>query len=60
MQKIHNYLQDEIEDVQITDYYNGCFGTGYLEENEKISFVISKYNTGYYLIVGTPTIYISY
>ena len=60
MQKIHNYLQNKIEDVQITDYYNGCFGTGYLEENEKISFVISKYNTGYYLIVGTPTIYISY
>lgn len=59
-QEFHTYLDENVKDIKETEYNNGCFGTGHLNDNKRISFVFSKYDTGYFFIVGTPRIYISY
>lgn len=59
-QKSHTYLEENLRDLKETEYHNGCFGTGILVNNERINFVFSRYDTGYFFIVGTPRIYISY
>lgn len=39
---------------------NGYTGSGYCINGEKINFAISNYNTGAYVIVGTPIIFTTY
>lgn len=39
---------------------NGYTGSGYCINGEKINFAISNYNTGSYIIVGTPIIFTTY
>lgn len=53
------YMNDILDSVDLTEYTHGIFGTGYLQ-NTKISFAITNYDTGSYLIIGTPIINIAY
>ncbi|MDU1604875.1 MAG: hypothetical protein ACLRWO_16480 [Clostridium butyricum] len=39
---------------------NGYTGSGYCRNGEKINFAISNYNTGAYIIIGTPIIFTTY
>ena len=39
---------------------NGYTGTGYLSNGDKINFALTKYNTGSYIIIGTPIIFATY
>lgn len=39
---------------------NGYTGSGYCSDGEKINFAISNYNTGAYIIIGTPIIFTTY
>ena len=42
------------------DLNNGYTGRGYCSDGEKINFAISNYNTGAYIIIGTPIIFATY
>lgn len=46
--------------ADILEVYNGYTGSVVLNDNEKINFAISRYNTGTYLIIGTPIIFATY
>lgn len=49
-----------LSEADILEVYNGYTGSVVLKDNEKINFAISRYNTGTYLIIGTPIIFATY
>lgn len=49
-----------LSEADILEVYNGYTGSAVLKNNEKINFAISRYNTGTYLIIGTPIIFATY
>lgn len=53
------YVCKRLNSVKLTKYSGGIFGIGYIQ-NRKISFAIVNYDTGSYLILGTPIINIAY
>jgi hypothetical protein len=61
-----NYFADKlvnenyIRKINILKINNGYTGTGYLSNGEKINFALVKYNTGSYIIIGTPIIFTTY
>lgn len=50
----------ELENMKILDIYNGYVGTAEYKKCNKISFAINNYDTGCYLIIGTPAIFTTY
>lgn len=46
--------------ADILEVNNGYIGNVILNNSEKINFAISKYNTGTYIIIGTPIIFAAY
>ena len=53
------YINDKLNSIKLTKYTQGIFGTGYIKDT-KISFAIANYDSGSYLIIGTPIINIAY
>lgn len=49
-----------MQKVNILDINNGCTGTGYLNNGDKVNFAQTDYNTGSYIIIGTPIIFATY
>ena len=49
-----------LENIEILDIYNGYVGTAEYNKYNKISFAINNYDTGCYLIIGTPAIFTTY
>lgn len=52
--------ENNLKKMYVLDINNGCTGTGYLSNEEKINFALSNYNTGSYIIIGTPIIFATY
>jgi hypothetical protein len=52
--------ENYIRKINILKINNGYTGTGYLSNGEKINFALVKYNTGSYIIIGTPIIFTTY
>lgn len=53
-------LKNNIEKLNILDISNGCTGNGFLSNGEKVNFALTSYNTGSYIIIGTPIIFATY
>ncbi|MGG7176918.1 hypothetical protein ACQPU1_04980 [Clostridium paraputrificum] len=49
-----------LKDIETLDIHNGNVGTAILYDGERVNFVISSYDTGSYLIIGTPIIFTTY
>ncbi|PRR83144.1 hypothetical protein [Clostridium vincentii] len=58
LETINNRLA--MENISTLDAYNGYVGTANLYDGEKVNFAISCYDTGSYLIMGTPIIFATY
>lgn len=61
--KEEQYVKDivnSIYNVDVIRINNGYTGNGYCNYGEKINFAISNYNTGTYIIIGTPIIFTTY
>lgn len=61
--KEDKYIKDifnSIHNVNMISINNGYTGSGYCADGEKINFAISNYNTGTYIIIGTPIIFTTY
>lgn len=58
LETINNRL--DLENISTLDVHNGYVGTANLYDGEKVNFAISCYNTGSYLIMGTPIIFATY
>ena len=58
-----NSLND-IEKLELEEnliqVHNGYVGKSTLKSGERISYAIMKYNTGLYVIIGTPIIFTTY
>lgn len=52
--------ENNIQKVDLLNINNGCTGTGYLSNGEKVNFALTNYNTGSYIIIGTPIIFATY
>jgi hypothetical protein len=52
--------ENNIQKINLLDINNGYTGTGYLSNGDKINFALTKYNTGSYIIIGTPIIFATY
>lgn len=55
---INNRL--DMENINTLGVHNGYVGTGNLSNGERVNFAVSCYNTGSYLIIGTPIIFATY
>lgn len=55
-----NNMFSYISKSQILELSNGYTGSGYCTNGEKINFTISSYDTGAYMIIGTPIIFTTY
>jgi len=53
-------IENNIEKTNLLKINNGYTGTGYLCNGDKINFAIIRYNTGSYIIIGTPIIFATY
>lgn len=53
---IKNYIVDK----EFLEVENGIIGKGILKDNTKINIGYMQYDTGEYLIIGTPVIFITY
>lgn len=52
--------ENNLKEVELLDINNGCTGTESLSNGEKINFALTNYNTGSYIIIGTPIIFATY
>lgn len=61
-QDILDILKENIEEktLEELDIVNGKIGKGKLKDENKINFSFMSYDTGEYLIIGTPVIFITY
>ena len=61
-QDILDTLKENIEEktLEELDIVNGKIGKGKLKDKNKINFSFMSYDTGEYLIIGTPVIFITY
>ena len=61
-QDILDTLKENIEEktLEELDIVNGKIGKGKLKDENKINFSFMSYDTGEYLIIGTPVIFITY
>ena len=61
-QDILDTLKENIEEktLEELDIVNGKIGKGKLKDENKINFSFMSYDTGEYLILGTPVIFITY
>ena len=50
----------ELKHIDTLDIRNGYVGTAVLDDRDRVNFAVSTYNTGTYLIVGTPIIFTTY
>ena len=55
---INNRL--EMKNINTLDVHNGYVGTANLYNGERVNFAVSCYDTGSYLIIGTPIIFATY
>ncbi|WP_294405711.1 hypothetical protein [uncultured Clostridium sp.] len=51
---------NSIHNADMINLNNGYTGSGYCTDGEKINFAISNYDTGAYIIIGTPIIFATY
>ncbi|MBE6062239.1 MAG: hypothetical protein E7207_01460 [Clostridium butyricum] len=49
-----------LKKADILEVHNGYTGNVVLKDSQKINFAITRYDTGTYLIVGTPVIFAAY
>lgn len=56
--EIQNTL--DLKDINTLDIHNGYVGTADLYNGERVNFAVSSYDTGTYLIIGTPIIFSTY
>jgi len=49
-----------MENINTLEIYNGFVGTANLYNGEMVNFAVSNYDTGSYLIIGTPIIFATY
>ena len=49
-----------IEKETILEISNGYAGVGSLRDDEKVNFAFTNYDTGSYVIIGTPIIFETY
>jgi hypothetical protein len=50
----------EIKNLNTLNIHNGYVGTANFYNGERVNFVVSSYDTGSYLIIGTPIIFATY
>ena len=50
----------ELKHIDTLDIRNGYVGTAVLNDRDRVNFAVSTYNTGTYLIIGTPIIFTTY
>lgn len=55
-----NDISSCISEYKTLKMSNGYIGSGYFNDGEKINLAISNYNTGTYIIIGTPIIFTTY
>ena len=53
-------ISNSLSESKILNLSNGYTGSGYCTNGEKINFAISNYDTGAYIIIGTPIIFATY
>lgn len=53
-------LCSNIKNLDIISIKNGYTGTGNMINGKKVSVALIKYNTGNYVVIGTPTIFATY
>lgn len=53
-------LESNIKNIDMININNGYTGVGEFTNGEKINFALADYNTGYYIIIGTPIIFTAY
>jgi len=58
LETINNRL--EMKNINTLDIHNGYVGTANFYNGERVNFVVSSYDTGSYLIIGTPIIFTTY
>lgn len=52
--------ENNLQKLDLLNIDDGCIGTGYLSNGEKVNFALTNYNTGSYIIIGTPIIFATY
>ena len=50
----------KINSLEVLNISNGMIAKGILKEGSKVNFADVTYDTGEYLILGTPVIFITY
>ena len=50
----------ELKNINTLKIHNGYVGTASLYNGERVNYTISSYDTGSYLIIGTPIIFTTY
>ncbi|WP_294350724.1 hypothetical protein [uncultured Clostridium sp.] len=50
----------EMKNINTLDIHNGYVGTANLYNGERVNFSVCTYNTGSYLVIGTPVIFTTY
>ena len=50
----------KLKKVKTLDIHNGYVGTACLNDGQRVNFVTSSYNSGTYIIIGTPIIFSTY
>lgn len=49
-----------IQNINLLSINNGYTGVGNFKDGKKVNFALADYGTGYYIIIGTPIIFMAY
>lgn len=67
--KIYNFINENkeeflkgsgIQNINLLSINNGYTGAGNFNNGKKVNFALADYGTGYYIIIGTPIIFMAY
>lgn len=50
----------EMKNINTLEIHNGYVGTANIYDGERVNFSVCTYNTGSYLVIGTPIIFTTY
>ena len=53
-------INNNLKDKEMINIENGKVGRAFLKDNTRVNLGYVKYNTGEYIIIGTPVIFVTY
>lgn len=53
-------INNNLKDKEMINIENGKVGRAFLKDNTRVNLGYVKYNTGEYMIIGTPVIFVTY